>query len=410
MRSLVVAEDFPWPPMGGGMIRLAGIIEALSTLGETDLFALYDPSRSEPALPGAIAIDRLVTVPYPVTPRGLGWRAAWLARPGIPLEVVMRAGDPLPRRTFEGWAAESYDVSWFGTPAVFAWTGRPRLGPTIVDVDNLEDEKARQRAQLLWRASPDGGLVSSIRRGVAAVQTALNAHDWRAFQRSVAASVDRVVLCSDADIQRSGFSNAVAIPNTYPRPASTHDHGRVSDPPTILLQGSLHYAPNIDAVEWLLDRVAPALWASTPDARIRLVGKTVPGVHRWHRPPAVTVVGSVPDMEEELARADLAVVPVRIGSGTRLKILESFAHRLPVVSTTVGADGLDVRSGVHLLVADTAAGFAEACRRLLGDTDLRKRLVDEAEDLYLQRYDSSRGRACVQQLARDVAESDPIKR
>ena len=115
----------------------------------------------------------------------------------------------------------------------------------------------------------------------------------------------------------------------------------------------------------------------------------MPGVQRQHRPPAVTVVGTVPAMEPELARADVAVVPIRYGSGTRLKILESFAHRVPVVSTTIGAEGLEVVDGVHLLLADDPDAFAAACQRLLTEPDLRKRLVDAAEELYRERFERS---------------------
>jgi glycosyltransferase involved in cell wall biosynthesis len=110
-------------------------------------------------------------------------------------------------------------------------------------------------------------------------------------------------------------------------------------------------------------------------------------------------------MEPELARADIAVVPLRIASGTRLKILESFAHRVPVVSTTLGADGLDVHDGVHLLLADTPDDFAAACRRLLSDTALRKRMVDAAEELFLRHYEWAGARVRIQQLVREVAGS-----
>ena len=113
-------------------------------------------------------------------------------------------------------------------------------------------------------------------------------------------------------------------------------------------------------------------------------------------------------MEPELERADIAVVPLRIGSGTRLKILESFAHRVPVVSTSLGADGLDVQNGVHLLLADNADAFAVACQRLLADSDLRKRMVDAAEELYLQRYEWSAAKVQLQQLVRNVAEEPTI--
>jgi glycosyltransferase involved in cell wall biosynthesis len=111
-------------------------------------------------------------------------------------------------------------------------------------------------------------------------------------------------------------------------------------------------------------------------------------------------------MEPELARADLAVVPVRYGGGTRLKILESFAHRVPVVSTTVGAEGLDVEDGVHLLLADEPDDFALACERLLTDAALRSRVVDAAHERYLQRYESSVARQRIRRVAADVAGGD----
>jgi glycosyltransferase involved in cell wall biosynthesis len=100
----------------------------------------------------------------------------------------------------------------------------------------------------------------------------------------------------------------------------------------------------------------------------------------------VTVVGPVADMVDELAAADVVIVPVRFGSGTRLKILEAFAHRVPVVSTTLAAEGLDAVDGEHLLVADDAEGLARACARLLDPSGPRGRLVEAAERLYLDRY------------------------
>lgn len=403
MRILIVSEDFPWPSSGGGLIRLAKMIEAVSSQGETDLFSLYDPNRTDPVLPSDVGVDRLETVCYPGAPGGRRWRAEWLAHRGVPIEVAMRSFDRRPRRTFERWAAGHYDLVWFSTAATYAWMGRPRLGPTIVDLMDLEDVKARQRARLL-RAPRGGRSWSALLRDVgASAQVQLNAHDWTSFQRSVAGEVERVVLCSEADVRRSGLTNAVVVPNTFARPDESMGHARVNVPPVILLQGSLHYGPNMDAVNWLIDEVAPLLWARVPDAQIRLVGTKSSSVERRHRPPAVTVTGRVPDMEPELARADLAVVPLRIGSGTRLKILESFAHRIPVVATSIGADGLDVRDDVHLLVADDAESFAAACQRLLTDEVLRKRLVDAAEELYLSRYEWSGARGRIQELVHQVA-------
>jgi len=403
LRILVVADLFPWPATGGGLIRLAGMIEAVSGLGDVDLFAVSDRDQAECVPPPSVALRRLRTVRYPSSRPGWRWRTAWLTQAREPIEVVMRSSDPAFRRAFTSWVAEEYDLVWFSTAAMYAWTGRPRLGPTIIDLMDLEDVKAGQHSDLIRDAGSTGGITAAARGAVASAQAAKNAHDWRALQRSVSRDADRVLLASEADVRRSGLANAVAIPNTYPRPDRSLGRPEVADPPVILLQGRLNYTPNMDAVNWLLDDVAPHLWTRVPDARIRLVGKSPPGVRRRDRPPAVTVVGLVPDMATELAVADLAVVPLRMGSGTRLKILESFSHRIPVVSTTIGADGLDVRDGEHLLLADDAASFAEACHRLLTDTDLRVRLVDAAERLYLEHYASEAAEARVLALVREVA-------
>jgi glycosyltransferase involved in cell wall biosynthesis len=413
VRILIVAQDFPWPPLGGGLIRTAKLIEAISALGETDLFSLYDPYRAAPpvlsveamssAIPSSLDVRRMEIVECPEVLNPDWWRS-WMVHRGTPKELSKRSDDRLPRSRFAAFASDHYDLVWFNTPTVFAWVGRPRLGPTIVDLDNLEDVKARQRSLLLRRKRSDGPRESVRLKGLAALNR-INAHDWKVFQRSVAAEVDRVVLCSEDDVRRCGVPNAVVVPNSYDRPARSLGRREVGTPPTILFQGSLHYDPNVDAVDWLIDEVAPRLWEQLPDVQIRLVGTTSPGVEERHRPPAVVLAGRVPEIEPELARADIAVVPLRIGSGTRLKILESFAHRIPVVSTTVGADGLDVEDGVHLLLADRADEFAGACRRLIEDRTLARHLVDEAERRYLECYESSGAKNRVQQLVGDLVAS-----
>jgi glycosyltransferase involved in cell wall biosynthesis len=119
--------------------------------------------------------------------------------------------------------------------------------------------------------------------------------------------------------------------------------------------------------------------------------------------PSVTVTGQVPDITAELSQADVIVIPLRYASGTRVKILEAFAHRVPVVSTTVGAEGLEVRPGTHLLVADDAGGIAEACARLLSDDALRRAIVDQAHALFVARYESSIIQEEIAALARELA-------
>ena len=403
MKILVVASDFPWPKIQGGHLRLSKTIEALAELGTTDLFAPYDYRQSVPTLPAHVAVERLKTVARRGSPHQLRWRVAWLARRGIPLEVAMQRMDTASRLEFESWAADRYDLVWFDRATMFECMGRPHLGPTIVDFHDLEDEKARSRARILRAGISRHGGAASLHNAMTLAQTRLNARDWRQFQNSVAGDVDRVVLCSELDVRRSGLANAVVVPNTYQRPEQPLGHSAVGRPAIVLFQATFDYAPNVDAADWLVAEVMPRIRARIPDIEFRLVGKPVEGVQLRHQPPAVTVVGLVPTMEPELTRADIAVVPIRYGSGTRLKILESFAHRLPVVSTTVGAEGLLVEDGVHLLLADDPDSFAAACERLLTEPDLRERLVDAAEERYQERYECSVARHRIQALVRETA-------
>jgi glycosyltransferase involved in cell wall biosynthesis len=384
------------------------MIEAIAELGEVDLFTLHDIRRGDEfEVPPSIKVRRVRTVLYPGAPRQLHWRLKWLAQRSLPLEVSMRMLDRSPRIQFEAWAAERYDLVWFSTAATFIWMGRPNLGPTVIDLVDLEDEKARQRAGLLRTLAKPRDGVDFLKLRVAAAQASKNARDWIALQESVAKDVDRVVLCSESDVKRSGFPNALSIPNTYPAPTSQMGSVVVGDPPVVLLQGSLRYAPNIDGADWLVGDIGPLLRHRIPNVQIRLVGRATAGVERHNHPPQVVVTGQVPDMEPELERADLAVVPLRIGSGTRLKILESFAHRIPVVSTRLGADGLDVEDGVHLLLADDAEAFADACQRLLTDPELRQRLVNAAEALYLDRYEWTAAKEKVGRLVSEVTKAGP---
>jgi glycosyltransferase involved in cell wall biosynthesis len=403
VRSLLVADNVPWPSLGGGLVRLAQVTEALAAASDLDLFVLHNQSRSKVEVPSTVPVARSKGVQNPRIASPLRWRLEWAARRGLPTEVVMARADRAPRIALRDWAHAPYDVVWFSTARSYEWLGRPDLGPTIVDLDNLEDVKARLRAELLTNELQSMGAGSLLRNRLARYQVRLNASDWRRFQRSVAAQVRRVVIASDLDAARSGLPNVSVIPNTYPRPQRPVGNPSAGGPPVLLFQGNLVYPPNIDAAQWLATVIAPLVRAAVPEAEVRLVGRPGSNVTELHRPGVVTVVGEVPSMEEELARASVAVVPLRYGSGTRIKILESFAHRVPVVSTTLGAEGLDAEDGVHLLLADDPEEFAAATVRLLGDSVLRARLVEAAEALYLDRYDGRLADQGVRRLVEDVA-------
>ena len=405
MRTLVVADNVPWPARGGAIIRLANVVEAMARVSELDLFIMHDTSRSTISVPDDVPVVRATGVQYPRSSSQVRWRLAWAFRRGVPLEVVMARPDSAPRLALAEWARAPYDVVWFSTAASYEWTGRPDLGPTVVDLMDLEDLKAEVRLQLLADDIRSARGWASLRARLAWCQARLNGRDWRWFQLSVASQVQRVVVPSELDAIRSSFSNVAVVPNTYPRPIRPVGEPDAERSPIVLLQGNLGYPPNIDAALWFSTVIAPRIRARVPELELRLVGRPATSVQKLHEPGVVTVVGEIPSMDTELARASVAVVPIRYGGGTRVKILESFAHRVPVVSTRLGAEGLEVEDGVHLLFADDPDEFAAASVRLIEDATLRTRIANKAQQLYLTRYDNLAADACVQRLLEELSES-----
>ncbi len=424
-RILAITDFFPWPARNGGLLRTSLAVESLSDVGEVDLFSLYDRREPDRVVPPGVKLHRVGAAPYPDIDASGRWRTSWLfslGRRGVPMEVAMRRADKQPRRALETWLSEDarraargreigphdphdYDLVWFSRATIFDWLGRPHLGPTVVDLHDLESDKEGRRAAFI-RADGQGA-IPQLRARVARAQARINARRWAAFERAVAGESDRALLASGDDVGRTPLPHVGLLPNTFRRPDVPLGVALPSRPPTILFQGTFDYGPNVDGARWLVHDVGPHLRAEAPGSVIRLVGRTTPDVRELDDRPDVVVVGQVPDMDSELARADVAVVPVRYASGTRLKILESFAHRIPVVSTRVGAEGLDVLDGVHLLLADTPAEFARACLRVVDDLELRRRLVDAAEERFLERYEAHVAR---EQIAALVAELAPASR
>jgi glycosyltransferase involved in cell wall biosynthesis len=156
----------------------------------------------------------------------------------------------------------------------------------------------------------------------------------------------------------------------------------------LLFVGNLAYRPNADAVRWLAEAILPRVRADLPEARLRVVGRGASrGLQRLAEAHGVAFEGEVSDVRPHYRRALLAVVPLRAGGGTRLKVLEAMALGRPVVSTAIGCEGLPARDGEHVLLADSPEAFAAAVIRLAGDEALRARLRAAARRLVEERFD-----------------------
>ena len=166
------------------------------------------------------------------------------------------------------------------------------------------------------------------------------------------------------------------------RPAGT---GESSE---LLFLGSLDWFPNRDAVEYMVQQIFPLIRTAIPNARLRVVGRRPPKdfVRRIAAVRGVEVLGEVDDVRPHIKRAGAIVVPLRVGGGSRIKILEALAMAKAVVSTRVGAEGLAVKDGQSILLADDPQGFAARVQQLMASEEERSRLGKNGRDLVEQRY------------------------
>jgi glycosyltransferase involved in cell wall biosynthesis len=220
------------------------------------------------------------------------------------------------------------------------------------------------------------------------------------LERSSLARYDTVVAVSDRDrdalASRYGLQTVEAIDTGVDLDfftAAGGDHDPGSDGGTLVFVATMSWAANVEGIHFLLDEVWPLLVAARPKVRAVIIGRDPPASLREKvraRRLDVMLTGFVEDIRPHVAAANAYVIPLFVGSGTRIKAFEAMAMGRPVVSTALGVEGLDVRDGVEFLRADDAAAFATAILRFLGDGGLRAQVAGAARRLMEERFSWSR--------------------
>jgi polysaccharide biosynthesis protein PslH len=388
MRLLWLTPELPFAPGGtGGATRQFHLLRRLVELGhEAVVVAPVHPTQEE----GALRL-REVGVDLRGTARPRSRVAETLAavarRPPLATALL--------REPVLAWQA---DVMWTAMrPLVRAELAEQRPDAMLVEHDwaaawHLDLPPEVPRALTLhnvsWEYYEARARAAGGRRSAA---LSAEARRFRSYDRRRLPAYDLLLAVSDAD--RSAVRELVDVPcEVVPNGVD------VSDPPTpreagdrdgrlLLYTGTMTHPPNAEGLEWLLRDVWPRIRAAVPDARLRVVGR---GAREAADPPPddrVEVLGAVPTMEPHYAEADVVLVPILSGGGTRLKVLDAFAAARPVVSTRIGAAGLDAEDRVHLLLADGAEAFAGAVSRVLADPSLAETLATAGRALVEAAYD-----------------------
>jgi len=375
-RLLFVSDERAWPTTSGYRRRTAQILGAVARLGHTTWVLAprnrYDCGQTV-TIPDALA--HRITVIEVAAPTRSRWPTAarWLGR-GRPWPLAAgdwREVDAMLR----GLADESFDLIWaMGLDALHS-VRRAGLRSAVVVVDaDLESLKLRRQLD-------HGSISGRVRRTVAEIDH----RRWRRLEQEAARSTTGFSVCSD-DERRLLGGRAFVTPNSYPLMPRPAESAHTTDGAVLLFVGSLDYQPNVDGLRWFVSEVLPEVRNRVPGSRLKVVGSGGDAMGRLDA-PGVEVLGAVDDVGAELSSANAVVVPILWGAGTRIKILEAFSCRVPVVSTTVGAEGLNLQDERELLISDDAQGFAIACERILNDRNLARRLVDRAHETLAAEYE-----------------------
>jgi glycosyltransferase involved in cell wall biosynthesis len=262
--------------------------------------------------------------------------------------------------------------------------GPPRL---VLDCDE-DDVSAYRRFALLHRKWGRARRAAWAEAEADAFK-ALGHHSLPRFDLLLAASAGEARLLK----HRAGDTAIAVIPNVAPASPAGMTRPRMREGRRdILFVGNMGYLPNIDAAMWFATRIWPRLRSALPfPSRFVIAGNGAPReVVQLGRRPGIALAGPFEDAGRLYHRAALAVVPIRAGGGTRIKLLESAAHEVPIVATRIGAEGTGFRSGRELLLADNEQDFASSCARLLTDSKLASRLVAGARGKVRRDYAAAR--------------------
>ena len=375
MRILFLSPRQCWPAVSGAKLREYHLARALGQTG--DLTYVYF-SQGLPAPPDDLPFCRhVISVPKPsaYTPG----KIIQGILTGVPLPVINYTSREMretlaglsDRPTFDLVHVDSIHMAGY-LPIVSGMTSR-----VIIHWHNIESE-------LMARYAANSTLPKKL-------YASLTARRLAALEDKLLGSSFGHVVCSERErellLARAPQARVAVVENGVDTKSFTLDGGSARH--RIVFVGSMGYHANTEAALYFTSTIWPALYRQFPSWTLTLVGSDPPPSIRalaGHY-PAVEVTGTVPDVRPFYGEALLAIVPLRTGGGTRLKILEAFAAGVPVISTTLGAEGLNLSPGQHFIAADTQTEWVAACSAIAHDAALRKRLMQAGRKLAEDEYD-----------------------
>ena len=385
MRLLMLMPRAPFPADHGTALRNFYLMKWLGAQHDVTVLAYGDPdSRNAKEALEAHARD-VHLVPF--SHRSFAQRLVGLVTSPEPDLAKRLWSYPFVDRLRCLLAEQSFDIVQIEGLEMFSlWASvssrRQGAGPIIV----LDEHNAEYALQESARA-----ISRQQGHWVGALYSSIQTQRLAGYERDACRSAHGVVTVSRDDAAALTALCPTISPTILPNGVDTalfHRQRSETDGRTVFFIGKMDYRPNVDAVEWFCHTAWPLVRQARPDARFRIVGRDPTArVVSLGQVPGVEVVGEVPDERPEFEQADVLVVPMRMGSGVRLKVLQSMAMGVPLVSTSLGMAGIPAQPGREYLLADSVTDFARSVLRVLSDSALRTTLRQSARELVCQDFD-----------------------
>lgn len=379
MKILHIMPYCPYPPQFGGALRVFNLLKQMAARHEvTVIYPGYPGSDDD--LRGAFG-GRLAKVILAARRWTRGYRRLGQAYSTLtPNSFFYHMGWDRGTETILLNELENgrYDLVQTEFPHMAAYD-LPTDAVKILDEHNIEYDLIRRQWQMASNPFRKFHYYEEYRKVYREEMAACRKQDLVL----VTSERDRALLDADLPaVKKFILPNGVDSSYFRPSPAEPEDG-------TIVFTGMMKYVPNYDGMYYFLENIFPLILDKVPGARILVVGADPPPRLLAMRSERVVVTGRVEDVRPYVDRAAVSIVPLRMGGGTRLKIVESFAMKKPVVSTAIGAEGIDAVHGESIMIADDPGAFAESVVTLLKDRALRQKLASNGYELMRRRYEWS---------------------
>lgn len=386
MNLLFLTPDLPYPPQQGAAIRSYQFISRLSSKHEIHLLSFAEKEPEPDSLAHLQNYCRRVEV-VPAPPRSNWDRLRTLFFSQEPDMATRRASPHFKSRLESFLMSEKFDIvqveSLEMAPYITTVRRKRAEGLPRIIFDDLNVE------YLLQRRAWETDLALPPRWGEAFYSLI----QWQRlilYERAMLQLSDGVLAVSQRDaehLQQLSSSSQIGVVGNGVD-TSFYLPGEQGEEKGLVFVGKMDFRPNIDAVLWFTEKVWPRIKQRKPKTQFWVVGRNLsPRLQHLKRDPQIIITGPIPDVRPYLAQAAVVVIPLRMGSGTRLKILEAMAMGKAIVSTSLGGEGIALQSGQEVLIADTPHEFAHKTLQLLESREERKKLGTAARRLVEEKYD-----------------------